>query len=383
MTEREYWVAMLTKISRPVLENLAGRRLKKVMPVGGSGMDREARCQFTHLEALGRTLDGVAPWLESDGLTVAEEKLRRQYADWARQAIDAATDPASPDFLNFTDGDQPIVDAAFLAHAILRARRELWGRLEGRVRANLVRCLQATRSRKLFFCNWLLFAAMVEACLAQLGEEWDRMRVDYALRQHEQWYQGDGVYGDGPEFHWDYYNSFVIQPLLVDLLRTVGTLEPEWKTLGPRIWQRELRYATILERLIAPDGTFPPLGRSLAYRCGAFQHLAQMALLQKLPSELTPAQVRSALTAVIKRTLEAPGTFDSDGWLTIGLSGSQDGLGESYISTGSLYLCTTAFLPLGLAPQKEFWSGPPRTWTGKRIWGGENLVCDHALEKTP
>jgi hypothetical protein len=44
MTEREYWVAMLTKISRPVLENLAGRRLKKVMPVGGSGMDREARC---------------------------------------------------------------------------------------------------------------------------------------------------------------------------------------------------------------------------------------------------------------------------------------------------------------------------------------------------
>ena len=48
--------------------------------------------------------------------------------------------------------------------------------------------------------------------------QWDRMRVDYALRQHEQWYKGDGVYGDGPEFHWDYYNSFVIHPMLLDVL---------------------------------------------------------------------------------------------------------------------------------------------------------------------
>ncbi len=54
--------------------------------------------------------------------------------------------------------------------------------------------------------------------LARLGARWDRMRVDYALRQHEQWYKGDGVYGDGPVFHWDYYNSFVIQPMLLDVL---------------------------------------------------------------------------------------------------------------------------------------------------------------------
>jgi hypothetical protein len=379
MTDREYWVAMLTKISRPVLENLAERRLKKVMPVGGMGMEREACREFTHLEALGRTLDGIAPWLESAGLTVVEEELRRQYAVWARRAIDAATDSTSPDYLNFAAGEQPIVDAAFLAHAILRAPRELWERLEGRVQTNLVRCLQATRSRKPYFCNWLLFAAMIEACLYRIGADWDRMRVDYALRQHDQWYRGDGMYGDGPEFHWDYYNSFVIQPMLVTLMQVVGAEEPEWAALRPIVMQRAARYAVILERLIAPDGSFPPVGRSLAYRCGAFQHLAQMALLQKLPVELPPSQVRSALNAVIKRTLEASGTFDANGWLTIGLSGGQDGLGESYISTGSLYLCTTAFLPLGLESQNEFWSGSPQAWTSKRIWSGENLSCDHAL----
>ncbi len=36
----------------------------------------------------------------------------------------------------------------------------------------------------------------------------------------ESWYLGDGVYGDGPKFRWDYYNSFVIQPMYVDVLRT-------------------------------------------------------------------------------------------------------------------------------------------------------------------
>ena len=46
-----------------------------------------------------------------------------------------------------------------------------------------------------------MFSAMVEAGLKLLGAPWDRLRVDYALRQHEQWYKGDGIYGDGPSFH--------------------------------------------------------------------------------------------------------------------------------------------------------------------------------------
>src|SRR5690606_13084735 len=152
-----------------------------------------------------------------------------------------------------------------------------------------------------------------------LGAPWDRVRVDYALRQHEQWYKGDGVYGDGPAFHWDYYNSFVIQPMLLDVLDVVAGEMPAWKDLAGRVEARAGRYAAILERLIAPDGSLPAIGRSLAYRCGAFQLLAQMALRRRLPEDLPPSQARSALTAVIRRTLDAPGTFDGDGWLRIGL----------------------------------------------------------------
>jgi len=39
---------------------------------------------------------------------------------------------------------------------------------------------------------------MIEACFAKYGQPWDAARIDYALRRHQEWYKGDGVYGDGP-----------------------------------------------------------------------------------------------------------------------------------------------------------------------------------------
>jgi len=200
---------------------------------------------------------------------------------------------------------------------------------------------------------------MVEAGLKSLGASWDRARVDYALRQHEQWYKGDGAYGDGPDFHWDYYNSFVIHPMLVDVLDACGSESPAWREIAARERDRAKRYAAVQERMIAPDGSFPAIGRSIAYRCGAFHLLAQSALRHALPDGVSPAQVRGALTSVIHRTLEARDTFDADGWLRIGLCGHQPEIGETYISTGSLYLCSVALLPLGLPASDAFWSAPP------------------------
>jgi hypothetical protein len=77
--------------------------------------------------------------------------------------------------------------------------------------------------------------------------------------------------------------------------------------------------------------------------------------------------------------IEASGTFDRAGWLTIGFCGHQSGLGETYISTGSLYLCAAGLLPLGLLPADPFWADPPSDWTAKRMWNGENALADHAL----
>lgn len=377
--DRAYWVRVATRLAEPVLASLAAGRLRATMPVevrpGGSASRRD----YAHLEALGRLLTGLAPWLELGGDATAEGVLRARYGDLARAAIRSGTDPASPDYLNFSRGGQPLVDAAFLAHALLRAPRELWAKLDATTQERLVTALRSTRVIRPSFSNWLMFSAMIEAALKAVGADWDRMRVDYALRQHEQWYKGDGVYGDGPAFHWDYYNSFVIQPMLLDVLATVGSDTPEWRALAEEVPKRARRYAAVQERLISPEGTFPPIGRSLAYRFGAFQLLGQMALRRELPEGVTPALVRCALTAVIRRMIETPGTFDASGWLTIGFCGHQPSIGERYISTGSVYLCAAGLLPLGLPASDELWTAPAADWTARRIWSGHDAEPDHAL----
>jgi hypothetical protein len=374
---RAIWVDVLRRIADPVLRNLAGGTLKARMPVEQSaGANRES---VTRLEALGRLVAGVAPWIELPGDDSVEGGLRAQYADLARRAIGRAVDPASPDVLNFTRDRQPLVDAAFLAQGILRAPRALRDALDAATRRNLVAALESTRAIVPGFNNWLLFSATVEAGLKSLGASWDRVRVDYALRQHDQWYKGDGAYGDGPEFHWDYYNSFVIHPMLIDVLSALKGEAPAWADLAAREELRAKRYAAVQERLIAPDGSFPPIGRSIAYRFGAFHLLAQSVLRHALPDGVTPAQVRSALTAVIRRSIEAPGTFDGNGWLRIGFCGHQPCVGETYVSTGSLYLCAVGLLPLGLPASDEFWSAPAQPWTSVKAWTGLPFPIDHAL----
>ncbi len=375
--DRALWVSTMRRLADPVLRNLAAGTLKARMPVEqATAADRR---NVTHLEALGRLLAGLAPWIEIPPDGSPEGKVRSEYADLARRAIARAVDPGSPDFLNFTRERQPLVDAAFLAQGLLRAKTALRDALDPATKKNLVAALDSTRVIAPPFNNWLLFAATVEAALATLGANWDRMRVDYALRQHEQWYKGDGLYGDGPSFHWDYYNSFVIQPMLVDILEVCREEMPAWKELDARVRERAARYAAIQERLISPEGTFPAIGRSIAYRFGAFHLLAQTALRHALPEGVSPAQVRGAMTSVIKRSIEARDTFDADGWLRIGFCGHQPGIGETYISTGSLYLCSVGLLPLGLPAADDFWAAPPQPWTSVRAWGGQAFPIDHAL----
>lgn len=377
--DRQYWLEVLTRVASPVLRAASQRRLKAEMPVEAPHGNVADRRQFTHLEALGRLLCGIAPWLETGSDHGAEGQLRNQYAQWARAAIQSATDPASPDFMNFHQGSQPVVDTAFLALAIVRAPDQLWHQLDPGTQRNLIAALESSRQILPNYSNWLLFAAMVEAALSLMGVWWDPMRIDYAIRTTSTWYKGDGVYGDGPFFHWDYYNSFVIQPMLLNILDTIAKASSTWNSFQATMMDRAQRYAAIQERLISPEGTFPPIGRSLCYRFGAFQLLAEIALRGKLPEGISPEQVRCALTAVMRRMMGAPGTFDERGWLTVGFYGHQPSIAETYISTGSCYLCSAAWLPLGLAPSDPFWSGAAEPWTSRKIWGGEQVTPDHAL----
>ena len=142
---------------------------------------------------------------------------------------------------------------------------------------------------------------------------------------------------------------------------------------------RQQRLAEQLERIISPEATYPVLGRSIVYRMGIFHALSQIALFEKLPKKLSGAQVRSALTAVMKRQFDGLKNFDKNGWLTIGLVGSQIEMSETYINTGSVYMCMAVFLPLGLPANHLLWTEPYMEWTNLKAWKGIDVGTDKAL----
>lgn len=375
---RDYWVETMLQIVRPVYQNLSENTLRKNMPV--EMYHARQRAEVTHLEALGRSFCGIAPWLNLPDDDTKEGQLRKEFRALVIKAIKNAVDPSSPDYLRFDGpGNQPLVDAAFFAEGLLRSEQGIWSQLDEVTQKRIIDGFISSRKIKPNESNWLMFSATVEAALLQFTGECQMEPIEYALKKHKEWYKGDGWYGDGPNFHFDYYNSYVIQPMLMDVLEVLHNKNMDPENFYELQRKRLIRYAEQQEKMISPEGTYPIVGRSVTYRFGAFQALAQVALRKELPLYIEPGQVRCALTAVMKRQL-LPETFDKDGWLTLGVCGHQPELADSYVSTGSTYLCAFVFLPLGLPADDPFWSQPPVEWSSQRIWSGKSMRRDGSIK---
>lgn len=378
--DREQWVKWLWKISYPVIHNLAEGTLHQNMPIETPSGNPKGYDEITHLEAVGRTLAGVAPWLALPDDDTEEGKLRKQMREEVLKGLKNAVDPASPDMLNFTKQAQPIVDAAYLVHAFLRAPKALWEPLDDVTKQRYIESLKALRDRTGAYNNWLLFTGLTEAFLMQQGEKADQFRLRVSKNKVQEWYVGDGWYSDGSKFSMDYYNSYVMHPMMVAMLETLVPLRWASQKEYEQALRRMIRHAEYCERIIGPDGTYPAMGRSVTYRSAAFQSLADVALRGKLPEGITPAQVRCALTAVHRNLYEGNQNFDADGWLVLGFNGHQPNIADGYTSTGSLYMATLSFLSLGLPANDPFWTDAPADWTSKKAWAGEKFKKDYKVE---
>ncbi len=379
-SDRAYWSRLLYKIAYPIVHNMAEGTLKQNLPLETGPNYYLSVKKVTYLEAVGRTMAGIAPWLALPDDETAEGKLRKQLRSDLLKGLPNMVNPSHADYLNFRTESQPIVDAAFMAHAFLRAPAQLWQPLDTLTKQRFIAEFKALRNRKPAYNNWLLFSGLTEAFLLSIGEECDPMRIDFAFRKMKEWYAGDGFYKDGEKFSMDYYNSFVIHSMMVDMTAIMLQKNMINQQDFDEGLKRMVRYAELQERFISPEGTYPVVGRSITYRSASFQALAQVALMHKLPEAVLPAQVRCALTKVWHNLFDIEGTFSADGWLQLGLAGHQPMVADQYTSTGSLYLCTLGFLPLGLPASDPFWSAPPAPWTAQKAWSGQPVKKDYKVE---
>lgn len=395
-SDRAYWASLAYKMAAPVLENMANGTLQKNMKLELSPTWDNRDKKVAYMECFGRLMAGISPWLTLPDDDTEEGKQRRQLREWALKAYANAVDPESPDYLGWSSGGQTLVDAAYVVESLYRAYDALWKPLDDVTKQRYIKELQGLRRYDPCYTNWLLFCAMEECFIMKAGGEADMYRVHRAMEKIEEWYVGDGWYSDGPAFAFDYYNSYVIQPMYVECLEmirqkkgndnwTVRTYNVETnKQEGAdkryaNALKRMQKFGVILERFISPEGTFPVVGRSIPYRMAVMQPLAQLAWRKQLPAELHNGQVRAGLTAVMHRMFDGKGAsnFTEDGYLTIGFVGSHPNVADWYTNNGSLYMTSLAFMPLGLPADDPFWTDAPEKWTSKKAWEGDDFPKDH------
>ena len=113
------------------------------------------------------------------------------------------------------------------------------------------------------------------------------------------------------------------------------------------------------------------------------QPLALMAWYGKLPAGLTDGQVRNALTSVMHSMYDGKENFNDGGYLTIGFAGRQPNIADWYTNTGSLYMTSLAFLPLGLPASHPFWTDAALPTTNQKAWSGKPFPKDHRWDDGP
>ena len=375
--DRIFWVETLQKIALPVLMNLKKDSLRKNMLLESNSSEGS---KFAYLEAFARVFNGIAPWLELGPNESEEGRLREKYIDLTIQAISVAVNPKRNDYMFYNEPKQSLVDMALFAQGLLRSKNQIWLNLPMDVQAKIIDELKNSRLIAPYENHWLLYTSLIEATLLEFTGECDKERLVYAVHKfRDEWYIGDAIYNDGEDFALNFYNSIFIHPMLNDVLMVMRKYAlADGEFLDVQL-MRSSRLASQLERCISPNGTFPVVGRSMTYRTGVFHTLSQVALLRILPRNIEVAQVRSALTKVLRNLFEGNQNFSNGGWLITGLNGHQPDIAENDINTGSLYICCSVFLPLGLDSNDPFWSDEFAEWTSLKAWNGHVTSSDQPI----
>ncbi len=385
---REKWLSILLQIVNPVIYGFVNKNIKSIFPIYFSAHltendKRRNQTEIVFIELFSRTLLGISILFQS-----AESINENNLHDLFQNTIFMINHTFSGylDFYHSTVDHQLIVEMANCALAFIRAPY-LWNSLHLLIKNNILNVMYYSITKfKPHMNNWLLFEALIEIFLYKNQKIKILNKTLLNVRVIESYYIGDGWYKDGPLFHMDFYNSYVILPFLITIYQELYLLNYQnngilFKNLYQKTLLKIQRQSEFLERLIGTDGSFPIFGRSAVYRTAIFHALVTTVYLEGLPNRLSYGQVRSGLNAVIQNMFqnEKIKIVDEHGFLTFGFSGFQSEIADEYSNSGSIYFALLIFMPLGLNENHIFWSSNEEDWSQKKLYNGNSINRDKSI----
>lgn len=192
-TDREVWVDIMYQMAEPVMKNMAEGKLQQVMDTTGGNKNLELsptwdnrNKRVAYMEAFGRLLAGLAPWLNLPDDDTPESAKRKQLREWTRKAIINAVDPNSPDRLGWESGGQTLVDGAYVVEGLYRGYDSLWVPLPQETKDLYIKEIKGLRRYDPPYTNWFLFVGMEECFLMYAGADYDAFRIKTAMSKVEE-----------------------------------------------------------------------------------------------------------------------------------------------------------------------------------------------------
>ncbi|MBM7603901.1 hypothetical protein JOC75_001874 [Metabacillus crassostreae] len=297
----------------------------------------------SEFEAFSRLLWGLAP------LLACEEK---EFDMWKMhlQGIKNGTNPDHEEYWGeITHFDQKIVEMAAFGLSLLLIPNKIWDPLNLQEKENVTKWLSQINQCKAHDCNWLFFAVLVNLGLKNVGQQYDRCKVEENLERIDQFYVSNGWYSDGNEGHSDYYVPFALH--FYGLIYS-KFMEKEDPIRSKKYKERAEVFAKEFIYWFSTDGSSVPYGRSLTYRfaMSSFWGAAVYAGIEPFSLGVMKGIILRNLRWWFKQPI-----FNDNGILTIGYSYPNLIVAENYNSPGSPYWALKSFLPLALDADHPFW----------------------------
>ena len=240
-----------------------------------------------------------------------------------------------------------------LGFGLLMTPEHMWDPLDGKERAALSRWLYQINNCEVGKNNWAFFTLIVNMALQQLGEPYDREKMEEAYGNIDGCYIGNGWYTDGPGVAaMDYYIPFAMHFYGLFCAKFLETTD---KRRSDLFKERASHFAKDFICWFSEGGSAVPFGRSLTYRFAMSAFWGAMAFAGV--ETFSWGVIKGVLLRNLRWWMQYP-IFSDNGYLTIGYAYPNLKVSEYYIAPGSSNWAMKAFLPLALEETHPF--GRPR-----------------------
>lgn len=183
--------------------------------------------------------------------------------------------------------------------------------------------------------NWLFFIILVNRFLQLLDLKHSEEKINKAFTLIDQMYLEGGWYSDGKTKQRDYYIAFSFH--YYSLLYAKYTPKDKRFTI---IMDRSKKFALTFKKFFSKEGNSLAFGRSLTYK------FAQIAFWSIYSNFVNDKSELAYVKGLINRNLHwwfSQNIIDSNGFLNIGYSYSNQFMTEYYNAKGSSYWCLKSF----------------------------------------